>query len=185
MVRRRVEIKAIEDKSKRHTTFTKRRHGLIKKTKDFTSKYDAEAAVITFSKAGNVFAFGHPSVDMLVSRYLADPSSALAREAATSGVEGRVHGGDGIEDEEEEEEEEEEEALPLTEAEKRIGEAMENGRWDVAVRNLGLWELDELSAEMEKIKSMVAARAREVAAKGKNIPEGGFSGGESSRGWCS
>ncbi|KAI3453807.1 hypothetical protein Pfo_010470 [Paulownia fortunei] len=182
MVRRRVEIKAIEDKSKRHTTFTKRRHGLIKKTKDLTSKYDAEAAVITFSKAGNVFAFGHPSVDMLVSRYLADPSSALAREAASSGVEGRVHGGDGIE---EEEEEAAAAALPLTEAEKRIGEAMENGMWDVAVRNLGLWELDELSAEMEKIKSMVAARAREIAANGKNIPEGGFSDGESSRGWCS
>ncbi|KAI3453810.1 hypothetical protein Pfo_010473 [Paulownia fortunei] len=176
MARRRVEIKAIEDKSKRHTTFTKRRHGLIKKIKDFTGKYDAEAAVITFSKAGNVFAFGHPSVDMLVSRYLADPSSALAREAASSGVERSVHGADGID---------EEAALPLTEAEKRIGEAMENGRWDVAVRNLGLWELDELSAEMEKIKRMVKARAREIAANGKNIPEGGFSGGESSRGWCS
>lgn len=29
MVRRKIEIKSIEDKSKRHTTFTKRRKGLM------------------------------------------------------------------------------------------------------------------------------------------------------------
>ncbi|KAK4422524.1 Agamous-like MADS-box protein [Sesamum alatum] len=176
MVRRRVEIKAIEDSSKRHTTFTKRRCGLIKKTKEFCTKCDAEAAVITFSKAGNVFAFGHPAVDILVGRYLAVNGSVLAGEAADGDVDkGRLHGDGGIVEEEEGD-------VPLTEAEKKIGEAMERGSWDLAVANLGLREIDELEAEVDNIKSMVAGRAAEIAARGKCIPESGFSSGESSRG---
>ncbi|KAL0312482.1 UNVERIFIED_CONTAM: Agamous-like MADS-box protein [Sesamum radiatum] len=63
MVRRRVEIKPIQDKSKRHTTFTKRRSGLFKKAQELCGLCGGEGAVITFSKAGNVFGFGHPSVE--------------------------------------------------------------------------------------------------------------------------
>nr|XP_004229956.1 MADS-box transcription factor 47-like [Solanum lycopersicum]XP_010326646.1 MADS-box transcription factor 47-like [Solanum lycopersicum] len=75
MVRTKVEIKKIEDKAKRHTTFTKRRQGLFKKTKELVKRCDAEAAVITFSLAGNIFAFGHPSVDTVVNRYIAATSA--------------------------------------------------------------------------------------------------------------
>ncbi|CAN4111537.1 unnamed protein product [Withania somnifera] len=75
MVRTKVEIKRIEDKSKRHTTFTKRRQGLFKKTKELAQRCDAQAAVITFSLAGNIFAFGHPSVDNVVNRYVAATSA--------------------------------------------------------------------------------------------------------------
>ncbi|KAI3468634.1 hypothetical protein Pfo_025297 [Paulownia fortunei] len=155
--KRRVEIKAIEDRLKGQATFNKRRQGLFKKTRLLCDSFVAEAAVITFSKAGNVFGFGHPAVDQVLSRYAADPTSAFA----DYGVQEHVHGGGGgIE--------KEEEAPPLTEMEKIIGHAMANGlpAWDVTVRNLGLSELDELEAAIGKIKSMVAARAREVAATG-------------------
>ncbi|KAK6129952.1 hypothetical protein DH2020_036346 [Rehmannia glutinosa] len=146
MVRRRIEIKPIEDKAKRHTTFTKRRQGLMKKAKAFATDFEAEAAVITFSKAGNLFGLGHPSVDSLLDRYLAEPSSQLATETAING------------------------------AEKRIGEGVESGRWDLAVGDLGLEELGEVAAEVEKIKRTVVARAAEIAAaEGKNSP-GEFSG---------
>lgn len=158
MVRRRVEINAIEENSKRHTTFTKRRYGLFKKTKMLCDMSDAEAAVIIFSKDGNVFGFGHPAVNEVINRYLADTTSAFTKG---NGVEESVHGGgSGIEMEEE--------APPLTEMETRIREAMDNGRpaWDVTVRNLVLSQLDELREAMENITSVVAERAREVAAAG-------------------
>ena len=32
-------------------------------------KYDAEVAVITRNEAGNIFAFGHPSIDSIVQHY--------------------------------------------------------------------------------------------------------------------
>ncbi|XP_019170411.1 PREDICTED: agamous-like MADS-box protein AGL61 [Ipomoea nil] len=69
MVRTKVEIKRIEDKAKRHTTFTKRRQGLFKKASELCKRCNAEAAVITFSLAGNAFAFGHPSVNAVLARH--------------------------------------------------------------------------------------------------------------------
>ncbi|OIT08048.1 PREDICTED: agamous-like MADS-box protein AGL61 isoform X1 [Nicotiana attenuata] len=80
MVRTKLEIKRIEDKAKRHTTFTKRRQGLFKKAKELAKRCDAQAAVITFSLAGNVFAFGHPSVDDVVNRYIAATSAPEGNE---------------------------------------------------------------------------------------------------------
>ncbi|KAL6547759.1 hypothetical protein OROHE_009464 [Orobanche hederae] len=153
MVRRRVEIKPIEDKAKRHTTFTKRRQGLMKKTQEFAAKFEAQAAVIAFSKAGNVFAFGHPSVDSLVARYLAEPSPELEVE-----VEEEAGGSVGVEEDREE--------WP---AEKRICQALERGSWNVAVEGLGSREIDELSAEIVKIKRAVAARTSEIAARTSEI----------------
>ncbi|KAL6530868.1 hypothetical protein OROGR_014728 [Orobanche gracilis] len=147
MVRRRMEIKPIEDKAKRHTTFTKRRQGLMKKTQEFATKFEAQAAVIAFSKAGNVFAFGHPSVDSLVTRYLAEPSSELEEKEEAGGVVGV---------------EEVKEEWP---AEKRISQALERGSWNVAVEGLGSREIDELSAEIVKLKRAVAARISEIAAR--------------------
>ncbi|KAL3645736.1 hypothetical protein CASFOL_010916 [Castilleja foliolosa] len=150
MVRTSVEIRYIEDNSKRHTSFTKRRQGLIKKTKDFAVKFNADAATIVFSKAGNVFALGHPSVDSVVSRYLAEPSSESELAASSGG---------GVEP-----------AAALTEEEagKRISAALEVGSWDSAVEGLGLLEIEELMAEIMKIRRVVAARAAEVEARGND-----------------
>ncbi|KAL0393657.1 UNVERIFIED_CONTAM: Agamous-like MADS-box protein [Sesamum latifolium] len=160
MVRRRVEIKPIQDKSKRHTTFTKRRSGLFKKAQELCGLCGGEGAVITFSKAGNVFGFGHPSVEHVVSRYLADPNSTLVTEDEDSRVEECLHGSGGGN------EKEEDKAPPLTETETRIAEALANHQpaWDVTVRNLGLSELHELEAAVREIKSMVASRAAEEEA---------------------
>ncbi|PIN23631.1 MADS box transcription factor [Handroanthus impetiginosus] len=168
MVRRRIEIELIEDKPKRHTTFTKRRKGLEKKTRVFCNKFDVEAAILTVSEAGNAFGYGHPSVDMVLDRYL-----DRAPEE-NNGVEERLDG--------EVEDEVEEAAAPLTEVEKRIVDGIENGKWEVAIGDLGLEELGELEAEMRKIKSNVVARAREIAASEKNVSDGGSSAGNSSSG---
>ncbi|KAL3619196.1 hypothetical protein CASFOL_036766 [Castilleja foliolosa] len=136
--KRRLEIELIEDRARRHTTFTKRRQGLIKKTKVFANKFDAQAAVIAFSGAGNLFAFGSPSVESVVRRYL-DTAS----------------GGGGAEEEEE---------RPQT-PEERIGAALEKGSWDAVVEGLGPLEIDELSTEIMKLRRVVAARVSEMEAR--------------------
>ncbi|KAG8375083.1 hypothetical protein BUALT_Bualt10G0063300 [Buddleja alternifolia] len=167
MVRRRVEIKAIEDKAKRHTTFTKRRQGLFKKVKDLCYLCDAEAAVIVFSKAGNLYGFGHPEVDDVVDRYLADHSSStLAKEDADNAVQERVFDSRVVIEEAD------------AEAMKRIDKAMETGRpaWDEMVRDVGLSEVYGLESAMKESISKVAARRRELEAGGGNIPVGGYGG---------
>ncbi|KAL2555359.1 MADS-box protein AGL71-like [Forsythia ovata] len=119
MVRSTVEIKAIEEKSKRHTTFRKRRQGIFKKTKDLCTNFEA---VITFSNARNVFAFGHPDVDPVVNRYLSDNTSSSLTVNVNGNSNGneRVHGGNRTV--------EEEEMSPLLEAKRNIQERMREGR---------------------------------------------------------
>ncbi|KAL7150464.1 hypothetical protein ABFS83_05G113500 [Erythranthe nasuta] len=159
MVRRRVEIKAIEEKAKRHTTFTKRRQGLFKKTRDYCNLSGSQAAVIVFSAAGNFFGLGHPSLNVLVNRYISHSKSVFGKEAGGAGG-SRGDGGGGAEDGRAE-------AVPLTETERRIVEAIERKRWDSAVGDLVPEELSELAAEVEKIKLMVVARKKEIKGKSK------------------
>ncbi|KAH6763348.1 hypothetical protein C2S52_020781 [Perilla frutescens var. hirtella] len=168
MVRRKIEIKTLEDKGKRHTTFTKRRNGLMKKAKDYCRVSSSSAAVITFSNAGNCYVLAHPNVDTVLERYEDQTAPALAEEAGTSAAGGRVHGGD------------EEEEAPLTEVQTRIGEAIKNGRWEEAVGGLGFQELNELYAEVENIRCKVVARERKDAAAMVEKSSGSGSSGSGS-----
>ncbi|KAG8365035.1 hypothetical protein BUALT_Bualt18G0061100 [Buddleja alternifolia] len=134
----------INDKSKRHTTFTKRRQGLVKKTKELCDLCDAVAAVIVFSDAGNAFFFGHPDVEEIVDRYLADHSSTLTTEGESSGSSDAA-----------------EVVVALTKAEERLGEAIRSRRFDFGDENLGISEVDEIAAAMKEFKTMLAAAAAE------------------------
>ncbi|KAL1569166.1 agamous-like MADS-box protein AGL29 [Salvia divinorum] len=139
-MRRKIEIKLIEDKPKRHTTFTKRRQGLMKKTEEFCHLSDSQAILIAFSGTGNCYCLGHPHADSVLNRYLGESSSTSTAESGISAGE---------------------EAAPLTEVERRIGDAMKSGRWVDAVRGLKLDELDELFAELEETARRVKALAAE------------------------
>ncbi|XP_042022957.1 agamous-like MADS-box protein AGL28 [Salvia splendens] len=75
-MRRKIEIKLIEDKPKRHTTFTKRRQGLMKKTEQLCEISDSQAVVIAFSGTGNCYCLGHPHADTVLDRYFGESSSA-------------------------------------------------------------------------------------------------------------
>lgn len=189
MVRRKIEIKPIEDKCKQHTTFCKRRQALHKKTEEYCGKSDAVAAVISISKSGNFFGFGYPNFDRLLDRYITDPTSLLAKETEES-----AQGKPVVSDGKWSEDGEGESPPPLMETEKRIIEAMESGNWDVAVRDLEMGELGELEAEVEKISRRVEARRLKIVDMGKksvpgrrmeiedmgkkSMPAGGFSGGD-------
>lgn len=140
MVRTKVEIKRIEDKAKRHTTFTKRRQGLFKKAKELVKRCDAQAAVITFSLAGNIFAFGHPSVDSVVNRYTAAPEQDEEAEKK---------GEDGVVDEETKEDE-------------------ETGMFEVPVKDMDMEELEKLNVAMEEMKKKVVDRINGIVSSSKN-----------------
>ncbi|KZV31742.1 MADS-box transcription factor 47-like [Dorcoceras hygrometricum] len=134
---RRVGIRLIEDRGELNTTFTKRRQGLFKKTMDLCEKFDAEAAVIAFSRSGNLYVLGDPEFYPLLKRYLADPSSSLAAEGQLP-----PH-----------------QKPALTDMESRIDEALGKGRaaWDLITENLGLNQLEEMEKAVEVMITKLAA----------------------------
>ncbi|CAN0929207.1 MADS-box protein J2 [Linum grandiflorum] len=76
MGRRKVEMKKIEDKSRRQVTFSKRRKGLLKKAREISILCDVQLALIVFSSRGRLFQFSSSGADAhdncfskIVSRY--------------------------------------------------------------------------------------------------------------------
>ncbi|PHT29753.1 hypothetical protein CQW23_30671 [Capsicum baccatum] len=70
--RKRVDIVKMENESNLQVTFSKRRAGLFKKASELCTLCGAEIAIVVFSpgKANKVYSFGHPSVELLVDRFL-------------------------------------------------------------------------------------------------------------------
>ncbi|MCD7459301.1 hypothetical protein HAX54_040562 [Datura stramonium] len=80
--RRKIAIKPIANQNSRHVTFSKRRLGLFKKASELCILSGAEIAIIVQSmKRQRLFAFGHPSADAVIDRYLAGKSSSTAASA--------------------------------------------------------------------------------------------------------
>ncbi|XVF86977.1 hypothetical protein PTKIN_Ptkin18bG0083700 [Pterospermum kingtungense] len=68
--RQRIEIKKLEDRSKRFVTFSKRKKGLFKKAKEVSKLCGAEVGVLTLSKSGKLFT--SDDVDGVVDRFLGE-----------------------------------------------------------------------------------------------------------------
>lgn len=68
--RRKIDIKKIEKKQSRLVTFSKRRHGLFSKAAQLCSSSGANIAVVVFSPHDRPYAFGHPSTDAVIERFL-------------------------------------------------------------------------------------------------------------------
>lgn len=71
MGRGRIEIKKIENPTNRQVTYSKRRHGIMKKAKELTVLCDAEVSVIMFSSTGKFAEYCSPSTNTkrLIDRY--------------------------------------------------------------------------------------------------------------------
>ncbi|KAF0902092.1 hypothetical protein E2562_012872 [Oryza meyeriana var. granulata] len=85
--RQRIEIRRIEDGERRQVTFSKRRTGLFKKASELSTLCGASVAVVAFSKAGNVFGFGEPSVDAVLRHYVPLPGDGAGAVPAPAHVE--------------------------------------------------------------------------------------------------
>ncbi|KAI3520494.1 hypothetical protein L1887_09943 [Cichorium endivia] len=68
--RQKIEMKRIVGVNNRQVTFSKRRNGLFKKAAELCILTGAQVAILVHSPGGRVFAFGHPTVDNLVDRFL-------------------------------------------------------------------------------------------------------------------
>ncbi|CAK9167875.1 unnamed protein product [Ilex paraguariensis] len=157
--RKKIEIKKIEKPSNRHVTFSKRRSGLFKKAGELSILTGAEAAIIVQSPGGRVFAFGHPSVDAVVDRYL----------AGSSGSQHSVE--DAINDDHMHEfKKRYSEVSEDLEAERKRKVAVEEAKrvssggywWNEPVDDLGLEELERYMASLEELKKKMTMRADEL-----------------------
>ncbi|XP_010421124.1 PREDICTED: protein TRANSPARENT TESTA 16-like isoform X2 [Camelina sativa] len=72
MGRGKIEIKKIENQTARQVTFSKRRNGLIKKTRELAILCDAHIGLIVFSATGkrSEFCSEHNKMPQLIDRYL-------------------------------------------------------------------------------------------------------------------
>ncbi|XP_040939460.1 agamous-like MADS-box protein AGL19 isoform X1 [Gossypium hirsutum] len=69
MVRRRTQLKRIENAASRQVTFSKRRNGLLKKAFELSVLCDAEVALIIFSPRGKLYEFSSSSTNKTIERY--------------------------------------------------------------------------------------------------------------------
>ncbi|VVA20684.1 PREDICTED: agamous [Prunus dulcis] len=76
--RRRIEIKRIEEKNKRHVTFSKRKKGIFNKAAELSVLSGAEIATMVVSSNGKVFCFGTPNYDAVINCYLGHHTASLA-----------------------------------------------------------------------------------------------------------
>ena len=60
--------KLMEDRARRLVTFSRRRRTVFATASDLSSLDGVDTAAVVFSEAGNVFAFGSPSVDAVLRR---------------------------------------------------------------------------------------------------------------------
>ncbi|KAM3198781.1 hypothetical protein P3L10_034480 [Capsicum annuum] len=68
--RQRIDIAKMQNESKLQVTFSKRRAGLFKKASELCNLCGAEIAIVVFYPGRKAYSFGHPSVELLVDRFL-------------------------------------------------------------------------------------------------------------------
>ncbi|XP_028771692.1 MADS-box protein SVP-like [Neltuma alba] len=69
MTRKKIEIKKIDNISARQVTFSKRRRGLFKKTRELATLCDAEIGLIVFSSTGKLYDYASSSMQKIVERH--------------------------------------------------------------------------------------------------------------------
>ncbi|KAL6071039.1 transcription factor of the MADS box [Balamuthia mandrillaris] len=65
--RRRIEIKFIDNKSRRQVTFSRRKRGLMKKAYELTTLTGTQALVLIASETGHVYTFATPKLQPVVT----------------------------------------------------------------------------------------------------------------------
>ncbi|PSR94753.1 Agamous-like MADS-box protein [Actinidia chinensis var. chinensis] len=145
--RRKVELKRLENRARRYTTFSKRRNGLFRKMAELCNMCASEAAILTFSEADNIYAFGKPSVNSVVDRYTAGTASASASASAAAAIEHDREQARELEDKCTE-------ALTRLEAEKKRGESVDKVLAVVEghpIEALRLEDVKQIQAMMEEM----------------------------------
>ncbi|XP_009780129.1 agamous-like MADS-box protein AGL62 [Nicotiana sylvestris] len=72
--RKKVDMVKIQNERNLQVTFSKRQNGLFKKASELCTLSGAEVALVGFSPGNKVYSFGHPSVDLVIDRFLTENS---------------------------------------------------------------------------------------------------------------
>ncbi|XP_004229573.1 agamous-like MADS-box protein AGL62 [Solanum lycopersicum] len=70
--RKKIEIVKMQNQTNLQVTFSKRRAGLFKKASELSTLCGANVAIVAFSPSNKVYAFGHPSVESIVNKFVGD-----------------------------------------------------------------------------------------------------------------
>ena len=66
--RRKIEIKFIQDKTRRHITFSKRKHGIMKKAYELSVLTGTQVLLLVVSETGLVYTFTTPKFQPIVTQ---------------------------------------------------------------------------------------------------------------------
>ncbi|KAL0914373.1 hypothetical protein M5K25_014717 [Dendrobium thyrsiflorum] len=162
--RQKIEIKPIKKEEARQVCFSKRRNGLFKKASELSTLSGAEICIVVFSPAGKAFSFGHPSVDVVAHRFLADaPALPSLCEPFVAAAAIKLN-------------EDYAQLNALLEKEKMRRAALDEALtalqlgankpfWrNGEVESMGLEELEELRCQLMQLRSAVADRANQLLA---------------------
>ncbi|KAK5994964.1 Transcription factor of morphogenesis MCM1 [Cladobotryum mycophilum] len=101
--RRKIEIKFISDKSRRHITFSKRKAGIMKKAYELSVLTGTQVLLLVVSETGLVYTFTTPKLQPLVTKAEGKNliQACLNAPEPTTGSENGVDGGDQVDSPEE------------------------------------------------------------------------------------
>ncbi|KAI3748572.1 hypothetical protein L6452_11729 [Arctium lappa] len=169
--RQKIQMRRMVKESNLLVTFSKRRSGLFKKASELCILCGVEIAVVVFSPGKKVFSFGHPSVEMIVDRFLTQnpPPNSSTSQLVEAHRNANIHELNRqltclISQLEVEKSRSEE----LTKT-RKVGQ--DNHWWEAPVENLGLQELEQLKAVMELLKKNIGEQTkRHLAEAAKPMP---------------
>ncbi|KAI3746033.1 hypothetical protein L6452_08448 [Arctium lappa] len=150
--RQKMEMAKITDERSLAVTFSKRYSGLFKKASELCTLCGVDIAIIIFSPTKKAFSFGHPCVETILDRYLAQNprlNSGMSqflefhRNANTQELTKQLAN-----------------ILGQLETEKKTGEELDKIRqvnqdrfwWEAPIDTLGLEQLEQLKAAMLELK---------------------------------
>lgn len=160
--RRSIELKKIEDKDNLAATFFNRRGGLFRKAGELCILCDAHVAVILFSPGRKVFAFAHPSVDIVLDRLFhfyahghvpRGAKRILEQEEIMDGGHSRRRCLEAFK------------MLQVKKEQQWIMDGEGNGVfwWDRPIEKMGLEELERFKASLEELRKEGSRRVEEMA----------------------
>lgn len=160
--RQKIQMARMEKESNLLVTFSKRRSGLFKKASELCILCGVEITIIVFSPGKKVFSFGHPSVEMIVDRFLKQnpPQYSSTTQLMEAHRNANIHELNRqlaydishLEIEKNKSEE-------LTKIRK---EGMDNHWWEAPIESLGLEELERLNVAMGFLKKDIVEQKKRI-----------------------
>lgn len=162
--RKKIDMVKIQNERNLQVTFSKRQNGIFKKASELCTLSGAEVALVGFSPGNKVYSFGHPSVDLVIDRFLTEnsdesnvdvPNDDLIEAHRNTNV--REVNMDALIEKE-----------GILEMESNRGKALERTRrdatlderwWKAPIDNLNFFQLREMAEAMEMTKKQCEIEA--------------------------